>query len=88
MGIRDIYVTHLPFLQYSPFTEFCNHLALGVFQIEKAPYFSNLSKTAFSLILQIWQLLSNLYQINIMLCAIKVNSNPIELKVCTSCYFV
>ena len=31
-----IYVTPLPFLQYSPFTELCIQLALGVFQILKA----------------------------------------------------
>ena len=31
-----INVTLLPFLQYSPITEFCNQLALGVFQILKA----------------------------------------------------
>ena len=33
---QGIYVTPLPFLQYSLLIEFCNQLALGVFQILKA----------------------------------------------------
>ena len=38
------YVTQLPFLQYSPITESCNQLALGVFQISKALFCQDLSK--------------------------------------------
>ena len=34
--IVRIYVTPLPFLQHSPFIEFCNQIVLGVFQILKA----------------------------------------------------
>ena len=34
--VQIMYVTPLPFLKYSLFTELCNQLALGVFQILKA----------------------------------------------------
>ena len=37
-----------PFLQYSPFTESCIQLALGVFQILKAPFLHCLSKYTLS----------------------------------------
>ena len=34
----------LTFLQYSPFIASCNQLALGVFQLLKAPFCQDLSK--------------------------------------------
>ena len=45
---KNIHVTPLPFLQYSPFTEFCVQLALGVFRIFKAPFWQDLSKYTLS----------------------------------------
>ena len=38
------YVSPLSFLQYSPFTEFCNQLTSGVFQTLKALFWQDLSK--------------------------------------------
>ena len=39
----------LPFLQYSPLTEFCNQSTLGVFQIVKAPILTSMSLIFFHL---------------------------------------
>ena len=45
---KNIHVTPLPFLHYSPLTEFCIQLALGVFRIFKAPFWQDLSKYTLS----------------------------------------
>ena len=34
LSVSHMYVNPPPFLQYSPFTESCNQLELGVFQIQ------------------------------------------------------
>ena len=73
----SINVTPLPFLQYSPSTESCYQLALGVFQILKALFWHDLSKytpsNSHAYIIEITATYNTCIALRAMLWAIKIN---------------